>query len=142
MKFKDTKYGDLTGQTYNGNINVSEMGLTSLEGAPEIVKGNFDCSHNHLTSLKGAPETVNGYFDCSHNKLTSLKGAPKTVDGTFFCTDNMLRSLSYLPKDITPETLVSDFEEEEVKEFLEDKLSEGHSAGRIQSFSEWLRDNQ
>jgi len=32
MKFRDTKYGDLTGQTYEGNINASDLGLTSLEG--------------------------------------------------------------------------------------------------------------
>jgi len=32
MKFKDTKYGDLTGQTYD--INISDMELTTLEGAP------------------------------------------------------------------------------------------------------------
>jgi len=32
MKFRDTKYGDLTGQTYEGDIDVSELSLTSLEG--------------------------------------------------------------------------------------------------------------
>ena len=39
MKFKDTKYGDLTGQTYNGDINVSEQNLTSLEGALKLLQG-------------------------------------------------------------------------------------------------------
>jgi len=46
MKFKDTKYGDLTGQNYKGNIIVRNMKLTSLEGAPQTVEGSFDCSSN------------------------------------------------------------------------------------------------
>jgi len=46
MKFKDTKYGDLTGQTYKGNIDVKRMNLTSLEGAPKSVKGDFSCSNS------------------------------------------------------------------------------------------------
>jgi hypothetical protein len=33
MKFKDTKYGDLSGQHYVGDIEVDNRGLTSLEGA-------------------------------------------------------------------------------------------------------------
>ena len=41
MKFKDTKYGDLTGQVYEGDIDVSDLGLTSLEEAPRIVKDSF-----------------------------------------------------------------------------------------------------
>ncbi len=33
MKFKDTQlYGDLTGQNYKGDIDVSNMKLTSIEG--------------------------------------------------------------------------------------------------------------
>jgi hypothetical protein len=63
MKFKDTHYGDLTGQIYDGNICVSGMELTSLEGAPEIVNGDFLCNDNNLTSLEGAPRIIKGYFD-------------------------------------------------------------------------------
>jgi len=81
VKFKDTKYGDLTGQTYKGDIYVSNLGLTSLEGAPKSVKGYFYCYDNpKLTSLKGAPKNVGGGFYCHHNsKLMSLEGAPKSV---------------------------------------------------------------
>jgi len=65
MKFKDTIYGDLTGQTYNGDINISGLKLTSLEGAPKNVTGSFWCYSNpKLTSLKGAPENVTGIFNC------------------------------------------------------------------------------
>jgi len=118
MKFKDTEYGDLTGQTYEGNINVSELGLTSLEGAPKVVSGyfycadnkltslegapktvgNFDCCYNYLKSLEGAPQTVNN-FDCSYNQLSSLKGAPQTVNN-FDCSYNKLTSLAGVPKEV------------------------------------------
>ena len=81
MKFKDTKYGDLSGQKYYGDINVSELGLTSLEGSPKIVNGHFFCDDNNLTSLEFAPESVSGIFNCLDNKLTSLKGAPKIKKG-------------------------------------------------------------
>ena len=44
MKFLDTKYGDLTGQTYS-DIEVSDSGITSLEGAPKIVNGKILTAH-------------------------------------------------------------------------------------------------
>jgi len=87
MKFSDTKYGDLTGQTYKGDIDVKGMNLTSLEGTPKSVIGSFWCYSNpKLTSLKGAPENVSGNFSCSDNpQLISLEGAPKSVGGNFYC---------------------------------------------------------
>jgi len=101
MKFKDTKYGDLTGSTYEGNIDVLKMNLTSLEGSPKVVKGNFNCAFNkELTSLEGAPKTVNGDFWCYNSKLTSLEGSPKSVGGDFYCYDNNLTSLEGSPKSV------------------------------------------
>jgi len=93
MKFKDTKYGDLTGQNYDGDIDVSDMKLTSLKGAPQTITGSFDCSNNNLTSLAGAPQTVHGDFICYYNNLTSLEGAPQRVEGYFNCSYNKLTSL-------------------------------------------------
>ncbi|MCF6330846.1 MAG: hypothetical protein L3I99_04790 [Sulfurimonas sp.] len=49
MKFKDTKYGDLTYKIFVGHIYVSGIGLTSIEGSPKIIiNGSFDCSYNQL----------------------------------------------------------------------------------------------
>ena len=105
MKFKDTKYGDLTGQYYDGDIELSKVGLSSLDGSPtkviggyDKVIGGFNCSHNNLTSLKGAPVYISGSFRCFNNQLTSLKGAPETVDEAFFCYDNKLTTLEGCPK--------------------------------------------
>jgi len=100
MKFKDTNYGDLSGQTYEGNINIFEMKLTSLEGAPKIVNGYFDCSNNKLTSLKFAPGKVSGNCYCHDNELTTLEGAPKEIGGFFNCEGNKLTSLEGIPKEL------------------------------------------
>jgi len=79
------------------NINVSDSGLTSLDGAPKEVVGYFYCDNNKLTSLSGAPDKVGGHFDCSSNKLTSLTGAPDKVVGHFSCYNNELTSLTGAP---------------------------------------------
>ena len=74
--------------------------LTSLEGAPQKVGGSFWCYRNQLTSLKGAPQEVGGDFWCSNNKLTSLEGAPQTVGGWFSCFNNQLTSLKGAPQKV------------------------------------------
>jgi hypothetical protein len=124
VKFKDTKYGNLTGQIYNGDIRVANLGLTSLEGAPEVVEGKFDCSYNNLTSLEGAPRIVEKHFYCDFNKLSSLEGAPKVVKGYFNCYGNKLVSLEYLPENVTPQNVISDFPEKEVLEFFKNNRPE------------------
>ena len=80
-----------------GYFDCSELGLTSLKGAPTEVGGWFDCSYNQLTSLEGAPQTVGGGFICYYNQLTSLKGAPQEVGGWFDCQGNKLTSLEGAP---------------------------------------------
>ena len=82
---------------YPGNFVCSHNKLTSLQGAPSVVKGDFSCYNNNLTSLQGAPSVVNGYFSCSNNKLTSLEGAPSVVNGGFACFSNNLTSLEGAP---------------------------------------------
>lgn len=86
---------------WKGYFDVSEMGLTTLEGCPEEVDGCFDCSRNRLTSLECAPKKVTDGFFCDRNRLTSLEGAPETVDGEFNCSHNLLTSLEGAPKQVT-----------------------------------------
>ena len=83
-----------------GGFYCSELGLTSLEGAPQTVGGDFDCHRNQLTSLKGAPKEVGGSFDCFKNQLTSLEGAPQKVGGSFYCASNQLTSLEGAPQKV------------------------------------------
>lgn len=101
MKFKDTIYGDLTDKIFVGSINVSGIGLTSLEGSPKIIiNGNFDCSYNKLTSLVDSPEIIRGHFNCSSNKLSTLEYSPQEIDGSYMCYDNQLVSLKGSPIEI------------------------------------------
>ena len=72
----------------SGNFYCSYNNLTSLEGAPTLVRGHFYCGYNKLTSLEGAPSSVGGSFYCPGNKLTSLQGAPTSIHGNFYCYDN------------------------------------------------------
>jgi len=74
MKFKDTKYGDLTGQHYDSHIDVTGLGLTSLEGAPKSLNGWFICKDNQLTTLEGAPKIVGAAFSCSGSELHRPEG--------------------------------------------------------------------
>ena len=67
-----------------GNFACSELGLTSLKGAPLLVYGDFDCSKNKLTSLKDAPMEVGGNFYSSNNPLTSSKGRPVVGGKSYF----------------------------------------------------------
>ena len=96
--FADWFGKDLTGQTYEGDIDCVGVGIISLKGAPEIINGNFDCAVNPLNTLEGAPKQVKGDFDCTHTDLTSLKNAPEKVEGTFKCERNKLVSLEGAPK--------------------------------------------
>jgi len=72
--------------------------LTSLKGAPKIVRSDFYCQSNRLTSLEFFPTTV-GSLDCSNNQLTSLKGIQK-VKGSIDCRWNKLTNLQGLPEKI------------------------------------------
>ena len=76
---------------YNGDLNLSGMGLTSLSDLPyklRRVRGNFYCYNNKLTTLEGAPREVGRDFSCSYNKLTTLEGAPEKVGGNFYYHSN------------------------------------------------------
>lgn len=87
-KFKDTRYGDMTGQTYVSQIDVEKSDLSSLEGSPLVVQRGFYCSKNKLTNLIGGPKIVGDVYACSNNKLTSLEGAPTEVGSVFYCDKN------------------------------------------------------
>ena len=82
------------------DFSCSDLGLISLEGAPQEVGGDFDCSYNQLTSLKGAPTEVDGSFNCYENQLTSLEGAPIEVGKHFICSNNKLTSLEGAPIEV------------------------------------------
>jgi len=82
------KFGEVSGD-FGCRVNH----LTSLEGAPSRVGGHFYCYHNQLTNLEGAPTRVGGDFECSYNYLINLEGAPEVVEKNFYCYNNKLTTL-------------------------------------------------
>lgn len=66
-----------------GDLNLSDRGITELPGKFGKVTGHCLLSGNKLKSLKGCPEVVGGGFYCYNNKLVSLEGCPKEVGGDF-----------------------------------------------------------
>jgi hypothetical protein len=83
------------------NLNISNMGLTSIPVQFGYVSGYFRCRSNYLESLEGFPNEVGGDFDCSYNyRLYSLEGGPSEVGGSFYCRGNDLRSLAGCPNEV------------------------------------------
>ena len=107
MKFKDTKYGDLSisNSSKIKDINVENKRLTSLEGSPEIVYGRFSCRYNKLTSLEGCPKEVIGSFNCGNNDLTSLNHCPKKIGKTFVCRG--LKNIKNIKEEIIKHNVVA-----------------------------------
>lgn len=72
--FSDTKYGNLTGEVYNGNIDVRGTDISSLKGSPRTVYGSFNCgSLKHLTSLEYAPKEISNTFHCTNSGIVDGK---------------------------------------------------------------------
>jgi hypothetical protein len=74
----------------NGNVNLSDKGLTELPLVFNRVTGWFNCDFNQLTTLKGSPRWVGSSFSCYNNDLTSLEFSPDYVSGGFSCEYNKL----------------------------------------------------
>jgi hypothetical protein len=102
-----------------GNVDLSDMGLTklpikfrnvtgyfycynnqliTLEGGPQVVGGDFNCDDNQLITLEGSPGEVGRDFYCYNNQLITLEGGPQRVGGDFNCDDNQLITLEGSPQ--------------------------------------------
>lgn len=86
------------GISVNGTCQLSNNGLTSLEGCPERVSMFFDCSVNKLKTLRGCPRSVGGSFFCDDNELINLEGCSQEIAGNLYCSDNQLSSLRGCPE--------------------------------------------
>lgn len=92
---------DLKGKKYDGDLDISGLGLTSLDGCPKEIKGSFNCSNNNLITLENSPIKVLKSFDCSGNNLENLKGVENLQFGkdnlkNFNCEFNKLKNLDEL----------------------------------------------
>jgi hypothetical protein len=81
----------------NGEFDISNNDLESLEGCPRKVIGDFSCSANYLNSLQGGPEKVEGKYLCANNKLFNLEGIASDIK-SLNANGNFLEYLSNLPQ--------------------------------------------
>lgn len=78
----------------NGDVNISDIGITKIPVKFGKVSGSFNVSTNRLTSLRNSPQEVGGDFNCSNNYLTNLVGGPLSVGNTYDCSKNRLKDIN------------------------------------------------
>jgi len=81
-------------------IVIQDLGLTSLEGLPKIIKGNLLVANNNISSFEGGPEEVHGVFDVSFNPVSSFNGMPSKLY-ELIAVSNGFTSLHNIHKHIT-----------------------------------------
>jgi hypothetical protein len=83
--FTNVKCKKIIGDVYI-NINKIPLWFKDIE-----IDGSFICNNIGLTTLEGSPQIVNSSFYCSRNKLISLKYGPKYVGISFWCRNNNVK---------------------------------------------------
>lgn len=99
MNFKDTKYGDLTGEIYAGSIVLNKLyQVDSLEGMPKEVLGSVVIDEVEISTLKYAPKDVSGDFTVIYSSLRDLKYCPTATNYNFKA--NVLHTMKGIPKKV------------------------------------------
>ena len=82
--------------TIHGDVDMSNCGLTSLEGSPEVVHGSMNIDDNPLTNLVGLTQQISGQLNISGIDFKSLEGLPpdQSVVVTWYPNMPMLRLLT------------------------------------------------
>jgi hypothetical protein len=85
LDFKNVKTKKIIGNV-DIEINKIPLWFKDIE-----IDGNFYCYTIGLTTLEGCPQIVSGSFFCHSNNLTSLEYCPKYVGKKFVCYDNKVK---------------------------------------------------
>lgn len=89
-----------------GDFDISNCGLYSLKGCPDVISGDFICSSNILENLKFGPSDVTGKYDVRNCGLRNLYGSPRIINGDFICSYNSLENLEGGPSTVNGSYLV------------------------------------
>ena len=117
MKFKETKYGNLSNTIHSGDIILNklyqvdslegmptrvfgsvlfdEVGIESLEYSPKVVSGDFNVIYSSLRDLKYCPSATN--YNFKGNILHTMKGVPNQVN-TLDVSNNLIVDLDGAPE--------------------------------------------
>jgi len=107
----------------DGNVSLSQMGLTKLSLKFNHVSGYFICNGNYLTTLEGSPKSVGGDFGCNDNNILSFEGAPNHVGGGFYCGYNPIFNIWKLFRDYSKVELLNDLDPIRDGDILMDRLN-------------------
>jgi len=125
--FKDSKYGDLTGQDISMvSLNLGGKNIDSLDGSPSVFRGTFNLNLNDLENLKGSPREIYGDAIFSDNMLVSLKGNLKTVIGNLNISDNKLKDFNGDIRKITGNLFLNNLRSFSSLEEIEIALMQGN----------------
>ena len=91
----DNRFKSLVGMPkyIGGNCDISNSGVTSLNGMTQHIGGYFQCNDNKCKNLLGGPQYVGKDFIVRRNGLESLEGIPTHLNGSLFCDKNNLQNL-------------------------------------------------
>ncbi|HEY6160471.1 MAG TPA: T9SS type A sorting domain-containing protein [Bacteroidia bacterium] len=80
---------------YNGNINVTGLGIADLTGIEAFTAiTGLDCSYNTLTNLNVSNNTMLTSLYCNNNSLANLNVSSNTALINFDCSVNALSTLN------------------------------------------------
>jgi hypothetical protein len=82
----------------DGDLDLRQCELTSLEGCPTALSGGLFISRNKLSTLLGGPTIVGNHFGASQCALTDLNGIPARIGGDLYLENNPLTSLQGINK--------------------------------------------
>ncbi len=88
---------DVAGKSINGNFDIGNNKLSSLNGGPKSVSGHYSANNNDLTSLAGAPLSADRFSIDNNAQLGSLSGISDNKYNTFTCANCGLKNLNGLP---------------------------------------------
>ncbi|MFN6084233.1 MAG: hypothetical protein ACK476_04820, partial [Fluviicola sp.] len=95
----DTEISILEAQSFNGNINCSNLGISDLTGI-EAFTGyiNLNCSGNNLSVLNlSACVNITGHLQVQQNVLTSLTLPNSSDVSQLTCSGNNLTAIDLTP---------------------------------------------
>jgi len=145
-KFKDSKFGDLTGQDITmGSLSLSDSDIDSLEGSPEIFRGDYNMSGNDLVNLEFAPKEIYGNAIFEDNLINSLKGSLVTVIGNLNLSNNYLKDFKGDIRKVTGNLFLKDLENFNELQEIEFALMEANIVvgGKIYTdFGEFIQDSK
>lgn len=71
-------------------ILCGKNNFTNLIGCTPEINGDFNVSNCKLTSLEGSPIKVDGYYSFAHNNIKDFNGFPKDFKDPVFYNNNLV----------------------------------------------------